>query len=214
MTDKNQLRGHCPACGSIQAVTKNGIAKHGYTVKFNYFSGTCSGSGYSPMEQDRVYTESYITTLNSFANKHNQNADELRKGNTYPLFITTNRIEIINGNHQAVVIDFDDATEYQQKDAVESAIWSEVRTSEMLLNHAEVLLNLLNKVHGKELEVATKPIPATRIVAGEQRDFGGKFVITCHHVKGASVFYKAGGYLAKMSTTKWRGMPLIQKEVV
>ena len=44
--------GTCQICGNEQAVTAKGyIAKHGYTVEFGYFEGTCPGSGELPLEK-------------------------------------------------------------------------------------------------------------------------------------------------------------------
>ena len=46
MKNTHTHRGHCQLCGRVQAIdSASGItAKHGYTVEFGYFSGTCPGS--------------------------------------------------------------------------------------------------------------------------------------------------------------------------
>ena len=41
--------GTCQVCGNEQA-EKGGLAKHGYTVQWNYFHGTCRGSHKQPLE--------------------------------------------------------------------------------------------------------------------------------------------------------------------
>lgn len=50
--------GTCQVCGSVQAVSAidGTLAKHGYTTRWGFFSGTCSGSGWRPFEvaTDRI----------------------------------------------------------------------------------------------------------------------------------------------------------------
>lgn len=44
--------GTCQVCGAIQAVNAktNRLAKHGYTTRWGFFAGTCSGSDEKPFE--------------------------------------------------------------------------------------------------------------------------------------------------------------------
>ena len=44
-------KGACQICGSTQMLPDGVLAKHGYTVRWGFFSGTCSGSGRLPFEQ-------------------------------------------------------------------------------------------------------------------------------------------------------------------
>lgn len=44
--------GECQVCGSVQKLPEGVLAKHGYTVRFSFFEGTCWGSGHKPFEQD------------------------------------------------------------------------------------------------------------------------------------------------------------------
>lgn len=50
--------GTCQVCGRTHAVNNKttDLAKHGYTVQFNYFRGTCKGSDNSPLEISKVLT--------------------------------------------------------------------------------------------------------------------------------------------------------------
>lgn len=60
--------GTCQACGRVQAVKANGrLAKHGYTVDFGYFSGTCRGSDRAPLEIDRSHCDQTIVDLREYA---------------------------------------------------------------------------------------------------------------------------------------------------
>jgi hypothetical protein len=64
---KHTHRGTCQACGAHQAIaaksvtaTSRTIAKHGYTVDYGYFSGTCQGSDHLPAEFDVALTHKTI----------------------------------------------------------------------------------------------------------------------------------------------------------
>ena len=45
--------GTCQSCGREQADTRSGLAKHGYSVEWGFFSGVCSGAHHQPLELDR-----------------------------------------------------------------------------------------------------------------------------------------------------------------
>lgn len=64
-------KGHCQACGRVQAVdtTNNLLAKHGYTVDFGYFNGICTGSDRKPLEIDKSFTEETILELADWVEK-------------------------------------------------------------------------------------------------------------------------------------------------
>jgi hypothetical protein len=42
--------GTCQCCGSQQAVRAKGLANHGYTMDYGFFSGICAGSYEQPVE--------------------------------------------------------------------------------------------------------------------------------------------------------------------
>ncbi len=44
-------RGSCQCCGSVQKLPEGVLSKHGYTTRWGFFSGTCTGSGSLPYEQ-------------------------------------------------------------------------------------------------------------------------------------------------------------------
>jgi hypothetical protein len=67
--------GTCQACGRSQAVTARGtLAKHGYTVDYGYFSGTCSGSGKLPLEQDTKHNVEVVAAIRDWADKQDEKA--------------------------------------------------------------------------------------------------------------------------------------------
>ena len=45
-------KGECQICGRTQKLPGGRMAKHGYTVSWGFFNGTCQGSAALPFEQD------------------------------------------------------------------------------------------------------------------------------------------------------------------
>jgi hypothetical protein len=69
--------GTCQACGRDQAVRANGLlAKHGYTVDFGFFNGTCHGSDHLPLEHDTKVNEFTVERLRKHAETHARYAAE------------------------------------------------------------------------------------------------------------------------------------------
>lgn len=50
MSRKATHTGHCQLCGRMQKLPGDRLSLHGYTVEWNFFSGTCSGSSHQPYE--------------------------------------------------------------------------------------------------------------------------------------------------------------------
>lgn len=63
--------GTCQACGRVQAVNnKTGrLAKHGYTVDYGYFSGTCSGSDKAPLEVATYHNIATVAAIREWADE-------------------------------------------------------------------------------------------------------------------------------------------------
>ena len=61
--------GHCQACGRLQAVNPSTgkLAKHGYTVDFGFFNGTCAGSDHAPLEHDTALNIQIVKQLRDWA---------------------------------------------------------------------------------------------------------------------------------------------------
>lgn len=64
-------KGTCQLCGRTHAVNnKTGeIAKHGYTVDYGFFNGTCGGSGILPLQKDREELDLQVKAWEKVANK-------------------------------------------------------------------------------------------------------------------------------------------------
>lgn len=76
-------KGHCQVCGSLQMLPNGELAKHGYTVDFGVFNGTCFGAGYLPFEQDISLIEHAIEKAEKQVT-HLQSQVKAREGATNP----------------------------------------------------------------------------------------------------------------------------------
>jgi hypothetical protein len=54
-------KGQCQCCGAMQMLPAGVLAKHGYNVKWGFFSGVCQGSGSRPFETHTDLIERFIT---------------------------------------------------------------------------------------------------------------------------------------------------------
>jgi hypothetical protein len=77
--------GTCQACGHVQRLPGNLLAKHGYTVEWGFFNGTCGGSDRKPLEVEKTFTETIIAQLReTVAPKADKLAADLRAGAVQP----------------------------------------------------------------------------------------------------------------------------------
>lgn len=53
--------GSCQCCGAVQKLPAGVLAKHGYTTKWGFFTGTCAGSGSRPYEEAYDLIERFIS---------------------------------------------------------------------------------------------------------------------------------------------------------
>lgn len=59
--------GHCQACGHLQKLPKDVLAKHGYKIKHGFFSGICIGAGELPFEEScDLVSDSWRTPNHNF----------------------------------------------------------------------------------------------------------------------------------------------------
>jgi len=52
--------GTCQCCGSIQKLPNGVLSKHGYTVDYGWFNGTCKGAGHKPFEESTDLIDNLI----------------------------------------------------------------------------------------------------------------------------------------------------------
>jgi hypothetical protein len=53
-------KGYCQGCGADQMLPGGVLSKHGYTVEWGFFSGTCPGSNWKPFETHTDLIERFI----------------------------------------------------------------------------------------------------------------------------------------------------------
>ena len=72
--------GTCQVCGRVQAVhpITGHLAKHGYTTRWGFFSGTCPGSDHKPFEVSKALIESAIARAKDAAVTLREQAAEVR----------------------------------------------------------------------------------------------------------------------------------------
>jgi hypothetical protein len=76
--------GTCQVCGSRQKLPSGVLAKHGYTLKFGFFSGTCWGSDALPFEQSKDLIEGAIARATKRAAELDLEAAEFERPATAP----------------------------------------------------------------------------------------------------------------------------------
>jgi len=175
-------RGHCQACGAIQAIdnTTGLLAKHGYRVAgFGYFMGVCPGAGHQSLEKERAYTDFIIADMRRLAAEYAQHALDLTAGKIHPDTVDTGVRDDSNPNvpiwkRPTIRVPFAQGTEYQQKRAVELAVSAAERESRAHNVHGDMLAKLAADIYGKDtLPVKTKEPPA-RIYDGLKFNGGAK----------------------------------------
>lgn len=168
---KTQTRGTCQCCGNNQAVLKTGrISKHGYTVDYGYFYGVCTGQHHLPLEQDRTATDQIIKDVRNDVIALRDKAGRLESGK-----LTLKTIDI--GSHRKPnVVPFADAKEWQQRDAIETAVFSARRRADLGEQFANDLEKRADQVHGTELTTVVLEKPKVE-VASKVRVWGKDAVV-------------------------------------
>jgi hypothetical protein len=208
MTSLTQIRGHCQMCGRQQAV-RGGIAAHGYTVANGWFQGVCQGHRYTPLEKRRAETDSMIVEILEQAAALRVKADETLAGKHDPVEYDTGRRTNVNGKYVPVLELFAEASEYRQQDIRTRLAWNMTMRAKAGEDFAQYMGTLADKVHGAELAVVAKPVPAERIQAGDKRLNSNGTVLTAKYQDGQRVYYtftrESGAVLTSwISPRSWR----------
>ncbi len=174
-------RGHCQACGRVQAVdtANNLLAKHGYTVDFGYFDGVCTGSDRQPLEVDKSFAKQTIVELTDWIEKKRvllQEAIEGRKTFSFYSLTTKFGFDIVpfNPRHTmdkdyTVVTYTEENLKKHCEEYNQNSDWKTITFDEIFKNfqsryiqsikcgihdaveHIESLQKLIQEVHGKDL---------------------------------------------------------------
>lgn len=204
-----QTRGHCQMCGRQQAV-RNGISAHGYTVANGWFQGVCQGHRYAPLEKSRVTTDSMVKEILEQASALRIKADETLAGKHDPVEYDASR-KFINGRWEDIKAPFTEASEYKQQSIREHLAYLMTYRAKAGEDFAQYMSKLADKVHGTELAVVAKPVPAERIQAGDKRVNSNGTVLTAVRQDGQRLYYtftrESGAVLkAYTSPRAWRMM--------
>jgi hypothetical protein len=184
-----QTRGICQCCGREQAIVNGRMAKHGYTVECGWFSGVCSGKNFVPMQVSRDHTDKLVAQVTKEVGDMISKANRIESGEVKPTTITRN----INGRNSLggkEVVNFADATAYEQKQAVESIVWDLRRSAAMGKDFVTSMVAIADEFHGKELVKVEKKPAAEFIMPRDQKIDAQGNVCICTSVEGARVYFK------------------------
>ena len=140
-SSKIQVRGNCPSCGNDQAVVRGSMSKHGYTVNNGWFNGVCSGHSYAPIQVCRIQADRTVESVRLAVAGIEKELAAVEAG-----IVTPEKIDL---GH--LVIQFANATEIQQKRAVDSLKRKLTYRIEAGVDFANYLEQVANKYHGKPL---------------------------------------------------------------
>jgi hypothetical protein len=162
-------RGTCQACGHVQAVDNVSglVAKHGYTVTWGYFNGTCQGSGKRPAEHDVSHTRVVIKFCTDTAALHDAAVACLKDGSSVPnTFNRYNPAKIVktrSARGQVYtttggddVLPIAQATPAERAKAIALAIHDEEMHASGLRSHADMLTRFVLVRLGQPLYVAAE----------------------------------------------------------
>lgn len=158
--------GTCQACGRRQAVhVKTGmIAKHGYTLAYSFFNGTCGGSDHLPLELDTALNITTVAALLKFAADKDAEAEgEITKvavevGSKY---VGSRRVV----QHKMMDRAEFEATQpryYSFDDSVATVRRQLRRIAEVVRADAATLDALRDRVHGQPLQERPQQAPIQR----------------------------------------------------
>jgi hypothetical protein len=171
-------RGTCQACGSIQASANSNslIAKHGYTVNWGYFNGTCQGSDKRPAEHDVTLTKTVIQFCTETAADHDASIAALKDGSSVPATFErwnpTKKVEhktrgggsytVTGGND---VLPIAKATPAERAKAIALAIHEHEMHASGLRSHADMLTRFVLVRFGQPLFAVADMVPVAKPAA-------------------------------------------------
>lgn len=155
MSNVHTHTGICQACGRRHAVNpKSGkLAKHGYTVDWGFFNGTCQGSDHLPLEQDTTLNIAIVAELRQRADR----LDVQAEGEILKVEVQVGS-ERVNGKRVAITKLVDRAEfeatrpSYEKFDREVELVRSRLRRqAELFRAHATDLDRLRDQTFGRDL---------------------------------------------------------------
>jgi hypothetical protein len=168
-----QLRGHCPICGSVQAVTRGTMAKHGYTVQDGWFQGACPGDRFGSLETDRKPTDDMNISILKDVEGLRERLAKVQTGQIHPEKVRKSD-RMIDRN---VFIPWEEADQYQQEKARKVLEWNISGRIKAGQQHVQAMSALAEKVHGQDhQEHKISKLPKPSIQVGDLVKVSGKEV--------------------------------------
>jgi hypothetical protein len=169
--NKHTHRGTCQACGRIQAFDGVKIAKHGYTVDWGFFNGTCQGSDAAPLENDKQMTDAIIETLREHvAPAAEEKARRLRNGTVIPRWYKN---VYRGGKHEQITVKREELTDYEAEQIVKARVYNAESEAREARAHAAMLEKLIEARWGKALYPVEREA-RKELKAGVRVRLGGK----------------------------------------
>jgi hypothetical protein len=160
------------------------LAKHGYTVEWGFFSGTCMGSGCKPLELEKTLTEAIIVDLREkVAPAADKLAADLEAGAVEPKWMKTVKLtERRFGPTKKVECERAELQSWQQAEQLKAAIYRALGDARGARSHADMLEQMIEMRHGKELTPVTRE-ERKQLKVGSRVLIGGKKGDICEVVK-------------------------------
>ena len=202
---KTQQRGHCQCCGGEWAVpVKTGcMSKHGYQIKNGWFEGPCQGEHYRPIEQDRTVADTIVAQVRKDVAALRKRARDLRNGTIVP---DTAKEEPWSWS-RAKEIPLSQASEWEQKRAIESEIHHCELRADIGKSFANQIESIANTFYGKPLRTVAVDPPPAPIRLGEQRVLPAGLVTAVRIDQGSVICHDDSGRKKRISTRQWRTLP-------
>lgn len=208
---EKQKRGHCQMCGRLQAAEPR-MAKHGYTVEHGWFQGVCAGAGYEPLELSRGELDGFVVNLRTWADEADDRALKLEQREVDPEGEWVSYSEM--GRRKRKLKPYAELKEWEKTQCRASEVYSLRSKAKHFRQHAEMMLDLAEKVHGTELLEVSKPEAAPRIMRGEKRMAeGGRVLEAEYQERGRVTYWYANSegrrFKSWMGTQAWRRLEMV-----
>jgi hypothetical protein len=162
------------------------------------------------MEKRRAETDSMVADVLADAKALRIKADETLAGKHDPVEYEERRVYVASKLTPVMAL-FAEASEYKQQSIREHLAHMMTYRAKAGEDFAKYMGTLADKVHGTELAVVVKPVPAERIQAGDKRINAKGTILTAVRQDGQRLYYKftreSGAVLtAYTSPRAWRLM--------
>lgn len=201
--NKIQKRGICQVCGREQAVNKGVLAKHGYTVEYGFFEGTCPGANKQPLNETREFLDVIIGQQNEAVAQLEVVLEGLKSGKKFPKQVKVWKL------NKYEMVDFNDLGEYEKKREIQIAIVNVEGDIKSRQNWMKMMDALAVATLGTALREVEQVAGPARIERGEKKISGSGRVLTSLYQDGARVYYNydngAGKILKSwVGSSAWR----------